>query len=473
MSLPMSTEPLTIPSTIHPRWTRREALQRMAGGFGTIALSSVLHAEANPFAPKETHFPARAKRIIYLVMNGGMSHVDTFDPKPMLSKYNGRPMPGGAPKTERSTGNLFASPFAFRKCGQSGTEVSEIFPRVGSLIDEFCVICSMWTEVPNHEPSLFMFNTGTIQPGRPSLGSWLMYGLGSESRNLPGFVVLCPGMPVVGSPLWSSAFLPAVFQGTFLKNTDADPYKLIQNVKAQEPKESQRRQLDLLAAINREHLAGRSGDTHLEASIEAMETAFRMESEAPDAFDIRKEKPETLARYGDNEFGRSCLLARRLAERGVRMVQVYYGNSQPWDNHEDIMVHKRLAARTDPGVASLIEDLKDRDMLRDTLVVFGTEFGRTPAVENGSTTKVHFGRDHNSYGYSIALAGGGIKGGTVYGATDDFGYRATENPVHPHDLNATLLHQLGLDHTRLTYHYSGRDFRLTDVHGKVIRDIIA
>jgi uncharacterized protein (DUF1501 family) len=204
-----------------------------------------------------------------------------------------------------------------------------------------------------------------------------------------------------------------------------------------------------------------------------METAFRMESEAPDAFDIRKEKPETLARYGDNEFGRSCLLARRLAERGVRMVQVYYGNSQPWDNHEDIMVHKRLAARTDPGVASLIEDLKDRDMLRDTLVVFGTEFGRTPAVENGSTTKVHFGRDHNSYGYSIALAGGGIKGGTVYGATDDFGYRATENPVHPHDLNATLLHQLGLDHTRLTYHYSGRDFRLTDVHGKVIRDIIA
>ena len=234
MSLPMSieSEP-SIPAFIHPRWTRRQALQRMAGGFGMLALSQLLHAEANPFAPKPTHFPAKAKRIIYLVMNGGMSHVDTFDPKPMLSKYNGQPMPGGAPKTERSTGNLFASPFAFRKYGQSGIEVSEIFPRVGGLIDEFCVIRSMWTEVPNHEPSLFMFNTGAIQPGRPSLGSWLMYGLGSENRNLPGFVVLCPGMPVVGSPLWSSAFLPAVFQGTFLKNTETDPYKLIRNIKPQ------------------------------------------------------------------------------------------------------------------------------------------------------------------------------------------------------------------------------------------------
>ena len=267
----------------------------------------------------------------------------------MLSKYNGQPMPGGPPKTERSTGNLFASPFAFRKYGQSGIEVSEMFPRIGAMIDEFCVIRSMWTEVPNHEPSLFMFNTGAIQPGRPSLGSWLMYGLGSESRNLPGFVVLCPGMPVVGSPLWSSAFLPAVFQGIFLKNTDTDPYKLIQNIRAKAPTDSQRRQLDLLSALNREHLAVRSGDTQLEASIEAMETAFRMQTEAPDAFDIRKEKPETLARYGDTEIGRSCLLARRLVERGVRMVQVYYGNSQPWDSHEDILSHKRLATEHRSG----------------------------------------------------------------------------------------------------------------------------
>lgn len=469
----MSTEMRKIPAAIHPRWTRRDALRRMASGFGTLSLIDLLHAETNPFAPKSTHFPAKANRIIYLVMNGGMSQVDTFDPKPMLSKYNGQPMPGGAPKTERSTGNLFASPFAFRRFGQSGIEVSELFPKVGSLIDEFCVIRSMWTEVPNHEPSLFMFNTGTIQPGRPSLGSWLMYGLGSENRNLPGFVVLCPGMPVVGSPLWSSAFLPAVFQGTFLKNTDADPYKLIRNIKAEETEQRQRRQLDLLSAVNREHLRARPGDSQLEASIEAMETAFRMQTEAPDAFDIRKESPETLARYGDSEFGRSCLLARRLTERGVRMVQIYYGNSQPWDSHEDIMSHRRLARAADPGVASLIQDLKDRDMLKDTLVVLGTEFGRTPAVENGSTTKVHFGRDHNSYGYSIAMAGGGIKGGIVYGATDDFGYRATVDPVHPHDINATLLHLLGLDHTKLTYRYSGRDFRLTDVHGNVIQKIIA
>ena len=231
--------------------------------------------------------------------------------------------------------------------------------------------------------------------------------------------------------------------------------------------------MDLLTALNREHLASRPGDTQLEASIDGMETAFRMQTEAPEAFDIRKEKPETLARYGDTEIGRSCLLARRLVERGVRIVQVYYGNSQPWDSHEDIMVHKRLARQTDPAVASLIEDLKDRDMLRDTLVIFGTEFGRTPAVENGSTTKLHFGRDHNSYGYSIALAGGGVKGGIVYGATDDFGYRAAEKPVHPHDVNATVLHLLGLDHTRLIYPYSGRDFRLTDVHGTVLKEIIA
>jgi hypothetical protein len=463
----------TIQAFVHPRWTRRQALERLAGGFGMLAISDLLSgAETNPFAPKATHFPATAKRIIYLVMNGGMSHVDTFDPKPVLAKFNGQPMPGGAPKTERSTGNLFASPFKYRRCGQSGIEVSEILPRIGDLIDDFCVIRSMWTDVPNHEPSLFMFNSGTIQPGRPSFGSWLMYGLGSENRNLPGFVVLCPGMPVVGSPLWSSAFLPPVFQGTFVKNKETDPYKLIHDIKAQTPRELQRRQVDLLTALNREHLAGRPGDTQLEASIDGMETAFRMQTEAPEAFDIRKEKPETLERYGDTEIGRSCLLARRLIERGVRIVQVYYGNSQPWDSHEDIMVHKRLAGQTDPAVASLIEDLKERDMLRDTLVIFGTEFGRTPAVENGSSTKLHFGRDHNSYGYSIALAGGGVKGGTVYGATDDFGYRAAEKPVHPHDVNATVLHLLGLDHTRLTYPYSGRDFRLTDVHGTVLKDII-
>ncbi len=451
---------------VNPRFTRRDALARMASGFGALASSSL-------FAGPITHHAPKAKRIVYLVLNGGMSHVDTFDPKPMLTKYNGQPMPGGAPKTERSTGNLFASPYRFQKHGQSGIEVSELFPKVGAQIDKFCVIRSMWTEVPNHEPSLFMFNTGAIQPGRPSLGSWLMYGLGTMNQNLPGFVVLCPGMPVVGSPLWSSAFLPPVFQGTFLKNTETDPAKLIRNIQAATPRETQRRQLDLLAKLNREHAAQRDQDPQLEASIEAMETAFRMQTEAPEAFDIRKEKPETLARYGDSEMGRSCLLARRLLERGVRMVQVYYGNSQPWDNHEDILAMKRLCRNTDPAVASLVQDLSERGMLEDTLVVLGTEFGRTPAVENGATTKLHYGRDHNSYGYSIAIAGGGIRGGTTYGATDDFGYKAAIDPVHPHDVNATLLHLLGLDHTKLTYRYSGRDFRLTDVHGEVLKPILA
>lgn len=441
----------------------------MASGFGAVASSQML---AGP-QTMQLHHAAKAKRIVYLVLNGGMSHVDTFDPKPMLTKYNGQPMPGGAPKTERSTGNLFASPFRFEKRGQSGIEVSELFPKVGAQIDRFCVIRSMWTEVPNHEPSLFLFNTGAIQPGRPSLGSWLMYGLGAMNQNLPGFVVLCPGMPVVGSPLWSSAFLPPVFQGMFLKNTETDPVKLIRDIKPAAPRETQRRQLDLLARLNREHAAQRDADPQLEASIEAMETAFRMQTEAPEAFDIRRESAETLARYGDSEMGRSCLLARRLLERGVRMVQVYYGNSQPWDNHEDILSLKRLCRNTDPAVASLVEDLAERGILEDTLVVLGTEFGRTPAVENGSTTKLHYGRDHNSYGHSIALAGGGIRGGMTYGATDDFGYRAQENPVHPHDVNATLLHLLGLDHTRLTYRYSGRDFRLTDVHGEVLRPILA
>jgi hypothetical protein len=450
---------------ISHRYTRRQALARMAGGFGALA--------AAPLLQSATHHAPKAKHIIYLVMNGGMSHVDTFDPKPLLAKHNGQPMPGGAPKTERSTGNLFASPFRFERHGQSGIEVSELFPRTGALIDHFAVVRSMWTEVPNHEPSLFMFNTGAIQPGRPSLGSWLMYGLGSENQNLPGFVVLCPGMPVVGSPLWSSAFLPPVFQGTFLKNTTADPYELIRHIRAQTSTDTQRRQLDLLAAINREHAAERQRDAQLESSIASMETAFRMQTEAPEAFDIRKEDDSTRARYGDSDMGRSCLLARRLVERGVRMVQVYYGNSQPWDNHEDILVLKRLCRNTDPAVAALITDLKERGLLDSTIVVLGTEFGRTPAVENGSTTKLHYGRDHNSHGYSIAIAGGGIRRGTTYGATDDFGYRAVEKRTHPHDINATLLHLMGLDHTRLTYRYSGRDFRLTDVHGEVMREILA
>ncbi|MFO0282267.1 MAG: DUF1501 domain-containing protein [Acidobacteriota bacterium] len=450
------------PAQVHPRFSRRDVLGKLAGGLGLAAL-----AQGAP-----THHTPRAKRIIYIVLNGGMSQVDTFDPKPLLTKYNGQPVPGGAPKTERATGALMQSPFRFLRQSSCGTEVSEIFPRLATLMDDCCVIRGMYTDVPNHEPSLFMLNCGAIQPGRPSLGSWLMYGLGSENQNLPGFVVLCPGIPVVGPPLWSSAFLPAVFQGTFLKTESSDPYQLIRHIKPQADSAAQRRQLDLLSRLNREHLAARPGDSQLEASISAMETAFRMQTEAPDAFDIRKEPESTRDRYGDNEFGRSCLMARRLVERGVRMVQIYYGNSQPWDNHADILVHQRLAARTDPAVASLLEDLKSSGLLSDTLVVLGTEFGRTPAVETGASTNVQNGRDHNSYGYSIVLAGGGVKGGITYGATDDFGFRAVEKRCYNHDLNATLLHLLGLDHTRLTYHYSGRDFRLTDVAGEVVHDIL-
>ena len=448
--------------------SRRRALARMASGFGSVGLAGLL---ANDSAP---HFAPKAKRIIYLVLNGGLSQIDSFDPKPLVDKYDGQPMPGVTPKTESSLGNLMRSPFTFKPYGQSGIPVSGIFPRIAGCIDDFCVIRSMHTEVPNHEPSLFMINSGAIQPGRPSMGAWITYGLGTMNRSLPGFVVLCPGVPVVGPPLWESAFLPAVYQGTHIRMDETDPRKLIRFIENKEADPTrQRHQLDLLAKLNQQHLATRTGDPQLEASIEAMETAYRMQTEAPDVFDIAREPASVRDRYGDSAFGRSCLTALRLAERGVRMVQVYFGNSQPWDNHEDIHVHRRLARQADPAIASLVEDLKLRGLFDDTLLVVGTEFGRTPAVQNSATIKLHAGRDHNSLGFSILLAGGGIKGGMVHGATDDFGFKAIDKPVHPHDLNATLLHLLGLDHTRLTYFYSGRYFRLTDVHGQVIREILS
>ncbi len=449
---------------------RRDFLARAAGGFGLAAMA----AESDPFAAKPPHFAPKAKHIIYLVMNGGMSQVDTFDPKPALTKYHGTAMPGEQPKTERITGSLMRSPFAFQKYGQSGIEVSEIFPNIARNIDRFTVIRSMHTDVPNHEPSLFLMNCGAIQPGRPSMGSWLTYGLGTENRNLPGYVVLCPGTPVVGPPLWESAFLPAVFQGTFIKATERDPKKLVQFLdRGRKTPADQRRQLDLLKALNAEHLAERPGDSNLEAAIQSMETAFRMQTEVPEVFDVAKEPEKVRERYGDSDFGRGCLMALRLVEKGVRMVQIYYGNSQPWDSHEDIQAHKANARRADPAVAALVEDLAARGLLDETLVVFGTEFGRTPAVENSSLVKLQNGRDHNSAGYSILLAGGGVKAGYVHGATDEFGYRAVEKKVHNHDLNATLLHLMGLDHTKLTYFYSGRHFRLTDVHGELVREILA
>jgi hypothetical protein len=446
--------------------TRRDLLRLIGTGFGAVGYSHLL-AETSGVAPQ---FPARAKHVIHLFLNGGPSQVDTFDPKPMLTKYAGKPAPSGNLKTERKTGSLLKSPFEFKKYGQSGIEVSEIFSKLGECIDDCCVIRSMHTDRPNHEPSLLVLNTGSPLSGRPSMGSWLTYGLGTENKNLPGYFVLCPGLPIIGPQLWSSAFLPAKYQGTYIANyAKTEPDKLIPYVRnTKYSADDQRRQLGLLAKLD-----NGSSDPQLEARIQAMETAFRMQTEAPDILDISKEKPEVRASYGEGDFASGCLMAARLVERGVRMVQVYYGNGQPWDNHDDIMIHKRLARDADPAIAALLKDLKQRGLLDETLVIIGGEFGRTPSVEVSGLVKVQNGRDHNNHGFSVVLAGGGIKGGMTYGATDDFGFKAIENPLHPHDLQATILHLFGYDHTKLTYRYSGRDFRLTEVEGEVVKGILA
>ena len=475
--------------------TRREALKAVGGGFGMMAFASLVNASvrraanavgASPGAPlPRPHFKARARNVIFLFMNGGVSQVDTFDPKPILEKYHGQPLPTGEIKTERRTGALMKSPFSFKRYGESGIAVSELFPYVGECADDICVIRSMHTEIPNHEPSLLMMNTGHIQPGRPSLGSWLTYGLGTENRNLPGFVVLCPDQPtVVGPPLWSNAFLPPIHQGAYISDKapriedDFDPERLIPNIRGEDTNDDgQRREVDLIERLNRLHLQRlEAEDPEIEGAIQMMETAYRMQTEAPEVFDIRGESAATQKLYGPGSTARGCLMAVRLVERGVRMVQVYYAKGDPWDAHADIFDHRKNAKDSDQPFAAVIKDLKARGLFDETLVVCGTEFGRTPVLETGgggAGGRVLNGRDHNPFGFSIWLAGGGVKGGMTYGATDDFGFKAVENPVHIHDLHATILHLLGLDHERLTYHYSGRDFRLTDVHGKVIHDIIA
>jgi hypothetical protein len=456
--------------------SRRQVLRTMGTGFGMAGLAGILNAGQidAPMAPKAPHFKAAAKHVIFLFLNGGPSQVDTFDPKPMLQKYSGQPIPAGNLKTERKTGNLFGSPFNFRRCGKSGIEISEIFPKLGDAIDDVCVIRSMYTDIPNHEPSLFLMNCGHRLPGRPSMGSWLTYGLGSENQNLPGFVVLCPGYPIVGTQLWSSTFLPAIYQGTYIPNSEKTPDKLISYIRnPSTPLPEQRRALDLLRRLNLIEEKREGEDGQLDSSIQAAEIAYRMQSEAPEVFDITKEPEAIRARYGDHDFGRGCLMARRLVQRGVRMVQVYYGNSQPWDNHDDILIHRKLAHDVDGPIAALLADLKASGLLKETLVIISGEFGRTPVLEVSGLVKVQNGRDHNSHGFSTLLAGGGVKGGITYGNTDEFGFKAVENPVHIHDLHATVLHALGMDHTKLTYRYSGRDFRLTDVSGNVVHDILA
>ena len=449
--------------------TRRRAIEMMGAGFGLVGLADGLRGAAS----QRTHFAPKAKHVIFLYLNGGLSHIDSFDPKPALTKHDGQPMPGPKIKTDRASGGLMKSPFEFRRHGQSGIEVSDIFPRIGANIDDFLVVRSMYSESVNHLPSMLMMNTGHALRGgsRPSFGSWIVYGLGSENENLPGYVVLCPGEPVGGSRLWSSAFLPSAYQGAHIRNDAADADKLIQDIANKSyTAEEQRRQLELLDRLDSSFLARAGHDPRLESNMQAMETAFRMQTEAPGVFDISREPEHVRARYGDGDFGRGCLMALRLVESGVRVVQVYYGNFQPWDSHDDILAQKRHAEKSDGPIASLVEDLKARGLFDETLIIVGTEFGRTPMIQNSGTEKVGRGRDHNPPGYSVLLAGGGVRGGQTYGATDDFGFKAAENPVSPHDLHATALHLLGLEHTKLTYRYSGRDFRLTDVHGTVIRE---
>ena len=473
--------PLTSSPGRLPTLSRRQALHQLGAGFGTLALGSLLATPtpaapvatapgaASPLAPQAPHFAPRAKRVIQLFMPGGPSQVDTFDPKPALEKYNGQRPPGADLKTERRTGGLMMSPFRFQRCGQSGLEISEIFPRLSAHADKLCVIRSMHTNIPNHEPSLLMMTSGETQPTRPSMGSWLLYGLGTDNQNLPGFVVLCPGKPVVGPALWGNRFLPGIYQGAQINNSQMNPATVIRDISnGSVSRSAQREQLDLLKQMNELHLQQRGGaDNPLEARIQSLEMAFRMQTEAQEVFDLSRETQATRDAYGGGEFANGCLAARRLVERGVRMVQVFYGNGQPWDDHENIASHADKARAVDQPIAALLQDLEERGLLQDTLVLWGGEFGRTPVSEGAK------GRDHNNHGFTVWLAGGGVRGGMAYGATDEFGFAAMENKVHVHDLHATLLHLMGIDHERLTYRYSGRDFRLTDVHGRVVNDLFA
>ncbi len=445
--------------------TRRDFLRRSGLGFGMLGLADLTAHAATTRGP---HFAPKAKRVIHFFLNGGPSHVDTFDPKPALLKYAGKPLPQTL-LTERKTGGAFPSPFKFQRYGQSGIEVSELFAKTAQHIDDIAVIRSMQAQVPNHEPSLMLMNCGDSIQTRPSLGSWLMYGLGSGNENLPGFVVMCPrGLPVKGAENWQSAFLPGAMQGTHVDSQHEDVNRLIENIRSPHaPPEAQRRQLDLLRTLNVAHRSGRI-DPRLDARIESFELAFRMQTEATDAFDVSREPQHIRELYGSGVHGRQTLIARRLIERGVRYVQLWHGAGQPWDDHSKLAAHHRqLAGEIDQPIAALLSDLKSRGMLEDTLVIWGGEFGRTPVSEAGD------GRDHNHYGFSVWMAGGGIKGGTIHGSTDEFGFAAQENPTSVHDLHATILHLMGLDHERLTYRYSGRDFRLTDVEGNVVKEILA
>jgi hypothetical protein len=454
-------------------------------GFGLLGLAGVLSAEGmlasdtiaaatdiNPLAPKKPHFAGKAKRVVHLFMNGGPSHVDTFDPKPLLDKYHGKPLPTQNLRTERKTGAAMRSPYKFQKYGKSGIEVSELFAQTAGCIDDIAVVRSVHADVPNHEPSLMLMNCGEGRLPRPSMGAWVTYGLGSENQNLPGFIAMCPGgYPIVATQNWRAAFLPGAYQGTYINTQYTDIQQLIANIRnnSATPAE-QRRQLDLVRRLNERHLENRQRDAQLEARIQSFELAYRMQSEATDAFDFYREPLAVREWYGPGVQARQLLITRRLLERGVRFIQVWSGGGQPWDNHDNIAAtHRQLAGQWDRPIAAFLKDLKQRGLLDSTLVIWGGEFGRTPVAELPALS----GRDHNHYGFSMWLAGGGVKGGQVYGATDEFGFAAVEKKVHVHDLHATILHLLGFDHEKLTYRYAGRDFRLTDVHGHVVKELLA
>lgn len=462
---------------------RRHWMRRCGMGFGGLALSGMLASEKRMFAQSESeplassgalplHFPATAKHVIHVFLNGGVSQVDTFDPKPELTRRAGQILPFENLKTERKTGVALPSPFAFEQHGQSGIPVSDLFPKLAKCVDEMTVIRSMYAQLPSHELSLMLMNTGDQRLVRPSLGSWLTWGMGTINENLPAFVALCPGgLPVGGAGNWRSAFLPGTFQGTRIDTSKSDTSKLIDHLQNKRLSAGeQAKQFELLQQLNATHLEQRPGEVAIEARRKSFELAYRMQSEAADAFDLSGEPEHVLKLYGDGPQNRQLLIARRLVERGVRFVQTWHGEMQPWDSHSNILQeHRKVANECDSGLAALLIDLKQRGLLDQTLVLCSGEFGRTPTVEMGQDgTGASQGRDHNHWGFSLWMAGGGVKRGTIYGATDEFGFKAVENPVSIHDLHATILRLMGYDHQRMTYRYAGRDFRLTDVHGQVI-----
>ena len=467
-----------------PVFNRRDLLKQSAAGFGSLALAGLAadvargetrRTSANPLAPKPALFEPKAKRVIFLFMHGGPSQVDTFDYKPLLERDHGKPLPFAKPRVfSAPTGNLLKSPFQFQQHGESGAWVSEIFPHVARRVDDLCIINGMHGSNSRHGGALLELHTGSDTFVRPSMGSWITYGLGTENQDLPGFITMCPTLTHGGVNAFSSAFLPAIYAGTPLGNasipSDQAKIPFIENAE-KFPRHMQRMELDLLRDVNTDQLATTGPDNVLESRIESFELAFRMQSAAPQLQEISDETEATQKLYGLDQpatknFGRQCLMARRFIEQGVRFVQCTH--SYKWDQHGNLKAdHAKNAMEVDQPIAALLIDLKTRGLLDDTLILWGGEFGRTPVAQGGD------GRDHNPQGYTMWLAGGGVKAGIRYGATDDYGYYAIDDKVHLHDLHATMLHLLGLDHLKLTYQYAGRDFRLTDVHGEIVRGLLA